>query len=157
VDHTYNRRRGRSDRMICARRRLALCAQSGQSARVPMTSFPELHELIWLFESEPTIPEENPGWPINPATFETERGRWRVRCVIAPYDYTVTIRCQIEGEDAIEVNLLENVDEVKLDRTHEAEVLVVVCRTDSLLRPVRLQLKPRVHVVIETELPWQRA
>ena len=40
-----------------------------------MSSFPELHELIWLFESEPTIPEENPGWPINPATFETERDR----------------------------------------------------------------------------------
>jgi hypothetical protein len=120
-----------------------------------MSSFPELHELIWLFESEPTIPEEYPGWPIIPATFETERGPWRVRCVIAPYDYTVTIRCQIKGEDAIEVNLLENVDEVKLDRTHDAEALVVVCRAGSLLRPVRLQLKPRVHLVVETELAWQ--
>lgn len=60
---------------------------------VPTSSFPELHELIWLFESEPTIPEEYPGWPIIPPTFETERGPWRVRCEIAPYDYTVTIRC----------------------------------------------------------------
>jgi hypothetical protein len=121
-----------------------------------MSSFPELHELIWLFEVEPTLAEEYLGWPISAATFETERGAWRVRCVIAPYDYTVTIRCVIEVENAIEVDLLENVDEVKVDRTHDAEALVVVCRADSLLRPVRLQLKPRIHVVVETQLPWQR-
>ncbi|MEN9645153.1 MAG: hypothetical protein RL238_1822 [Actinomycetota bacterium] len=121
-----------------------------------MSSFPELHDLIWLFESEPTIPEEYPGWPVTPATFETERGPWRVRCVVAPYDYTVTIRCLCEDQDAIEVNLLENVDEVRVDRTNGAETLVVTCRADSLLRPVRLQLKPKVHVVVETQLPGQR-
>jgi hypothetical protein len=121
-----------------------------------MSGFPELHELTWLFEAEPTIAEEHPGWPIIPATFETERGAWRVRCVIAPYDYTVTIRCAIEGEDAIALDLLENVDEVRVDRTHDAEALVVVCRADSLLRPVRLQLKPLIRVVVETRLPWQR-
>lgn len=121
-----------------------------------MSSFPELHELIWLFESEPTILDDHPGWPIIPASFETERGPWRVRCVIAPYDYTVTVRCQIDDVEAIEVNLLENVDDVTIDRTHGSEALVVVCRADSMLRPVRVQLKPHVQITVETTLEWQR-
>jgi hypothetical protein len=76
--------------------------------------------------------------------------------MIALYDYTVTIRCQIEGEEAIEVNLLENVDEVKIGRTRGAEALVAVCRIDSLLQPVHLQLKPHVRLRVETRLAWQR-
>lgn len=59
---------------------------------MPMSSYPELHELIWLFEVDPEIRDEDLGWPISEVTFTTRRGSWEIRCSIGVYDYTVGSR-----------------------------------------------------------------
>ena len=65
-----------------------------------MASWPELHDLIWLFEAEPKIEFPDIGWPVSQATFVTARGSWRVICTIAPYVYTVDLRLGQGGRGA---------------------------------------------------------
>jgi hypothetical protein len=89
-----------------------------------MSTFPELHDLVWLFESEPTIEDGDLGWPVSPATFHVVRGTTQIFCTIAPYEYSVDIRCEMPDNDSFVVRLIENVDTLTIDRTHGAEALV---------------------------------
>ncbi len=113
-------------------------------ARVPLASWPQLHDLIWLFEAEPEIEFEDIGWPVSQVTFVTARASWTVICTIAPYMYTVDLRLGQDDEDVVRLRLPEVVQAVEVDRTHGAEALVVSFERDSRAGALRLQLKPTV-------------
>lgn len=119
-----------------------------------MASWPELHDLIWLFEAEPKIEFPDIGWPVSQATFVTARGSWRVICTIAPYVYTVDLRLGQGEEDVVRLRFPEVVQTVEVDRTHGVEALVVSFDRDSRAGALRLQLKPSVAVMFDAQPPW---
>ncbi len=119
-----------------------------------MASWPELHDLIWVFEAEPEIEFADIGWPVSQATFVTARGDWTVICTIAPYMNTVDLRLSQGDEDVVRLRLPELVQMVEVDRTHGAEALVVSFERDSRAGALRLQLKPSVAVTFDAQPPW---
>ena len=123
---------------------------------VPMSSYPELHELIWLFESEPELLDEDLGWPISRATFRTSRGEGEVRCSIEVYDRTVELDCFLAGDPTMHLKIRQEVDSIAVDRSHDAETLLIRPQAGSQLGDVRLRLKPQVRLFAETVLPWER-
>ncbi|MDP9404409.1 MAG: hypothetical protein M3P85_14045 [Actinomycetota bacterium] len=123
-------------------------------ALVPMESFPELHDLIWLFESDPSVEHEDLGYPISETTFTTQRGGWTVEVMIAPYMYTAELRLRQHGSDAVNLRMVEVVASVAVDRTHGSEALIVSFDRNSRLNALRLQLKPTVVVTFDTTPPW---
>jgi invasion protein IalB len=122
-----------------------------------MSNFPPLHELVWLFESDPEVEDEDLGWPTSGATFRTTRGSWGVECTIEPYDHSVTVLCSLDDQDAVRLSFRQNVDMVTVDRTHDIEALVITFQPSALLWPVRFQLKPHVRIRVGNRLSWERA
>jgi hypothetical protein len=122
---------------------------------VPMASFPELHDLIWLFEVEPTIEHDDLGWPASAATFETQRGPWSVVCTIEPYLYTVDLAISHAADDVVSLRMPEVVESVAVNRLRGAEALQVRFSSRAeFLRGIRLQLKPTVNITFEALPPW---
>lgn len=109
---------------------------------MPMSSYPALHELIWLFESEPAFKHVDLGWPISEAVFETWRGPWQVRCAVGVYDYSVEIDAFLDGTRTFHLFLNQIVDVLSVDRAQDREVLVIQPGVGHDLREVRLQLRP---------------
>ena len=120
---------------------------------MPMSSYPELHELVWLSEVEPEVLEPELGWPMSEVTFVTHQGGWEVRCSIGVYDYTVELNCLLEGNETVHLKLKE-VDSIAFDRPHGAETLLVRPREGAGFGDVTIQLKPHVKVHADTALPW---
>lgn len=120
-----------------------------------MASYPELHELIWLFEVEPTVEHEDLGWPVSRTTFTTMRGPWTVVCGIEPYMYSVDLQIRHEDAEVVSLRMPEVVESVAVDRTRGAEALQIRFSSRAeFLRGLRLQLKPNVSVTFEALPPW---
>ena len=119
-----------------------------------MSSYPELSELIWLFEAEPSVEYEDIGWPASEATFVTVRGAWTVTCTIAPYLYTVIVTLAQGDDDVVRLAFPELVHMVAVDRTHGIEALVVSSLRDSWRGAIRLQLKPSISVTFDAQPLW---
>jgi hypothetical protein len=101
-----------------------------------MTSWPELHELIWLFESEPTVEYEDLGWPVSAAMFETSRDAWMIRCTIRVYDYSVEIQCSHDDGSSVAMSLRSVVEAIEVDRSSGSESLLIRSSAASGLAPV---------------------
>lgn len=119
-----------------------------------MDAYPPLHDLIWLFETEPEIEYEDIGWPVSVGTFTTIRAPWTVSVTVAPYMYTVEIRLSQSGTEVVRLAMKEVVSTVSVDRTHETEALVVTFDRNSRLDALRLTLKPEVSVAFDTTRSW---
>lgn len=120
-----------------------------------MSSYPELHELIWLFESDPTLDHDDLSWEFG-ASFRTQRGAWDVSCAIDVYGYSIEIEVFVDKKRVIHVKLNGDVDVLDVQREGGREVLSVKPRPDHDLREIRLQLKPHVSLITETVHSWER-
>ncbi len=114
-----------------------------------MDPFPALHELIALFEAEPTYLD--PGVPAayNTLTFVTERGADRVRCEIAPADGVLRLEWERDGVALVRADFAD-VAALRAEAERGREALVVELRMPRA-RPFRLQLRPAIHVSWGTE------
>jgi hypothetical protein len=124
---------------------------------MPVAEYPTLDDLLWLFEVEPVLADPDLGWPISEAVWTTTRGPWTVTVRIGVYDYLVEIDCALSGVSTFHVRLNGIVERLSVDRAHGQEALVVTTSDAGQLHPVRLVLKPDVHLDIENRLPWERA
>ena len=122
-----------------------------------MTDFPPLAELLWLFECEAALQFPDEHWPASAATWTTVRGRISVECTIAPFERSVQITVDNDGDRLADVVLLNFVDRVSIDREHDHEVMVVFCAPSAGLAPIRLQLKPSVSMSLATMPPRDSA
>lgn len=111
-----------------------------------MATWPQLHDLIWLFESGPVVEFEDLGYPIAATTSTTIRGATEVECTIEPSTSSMSITLSEAGEVRLRLQLWGLVEGAVVDRTHEREALVATMSDDAGFDELRLELKPSPQV-----------
>ena len=109
-----------------------------------MTSLPAEHELIELFEVEPTVLDSGVPRSYNSLTFDTVRGEYRVVCEIQSGYGQVRVHWSRDGIDLVRLDL-RRVAGLAVERAGERQLLVATF-DDSGLVPMRLQLRPTSQV-----------
>jgi hypothetical protein len=110
-----------------------------------MDVFPAKHDLLALFETEPSLADAGVPWAYNALRFETQRGtNDRVICEIEPGYERLEIRWSRDGVDLIHLDL-HWVNQLLVENEGGREALVARFRDDHLL-PLRLQLRPSIHI-----------
>lgn len=109
-----------------------------------MKPLPEKWRLIEFFESEPALLDSDQDWFYNCLTFATQRGPDQIVCVIEPAGMVLAITWIRDGEKLVNFDL-RSVSSLEVDAADGREVLIARFDDDFLL-PLRLQLKPRVHL-----------
>lgn len=121
-----------------------------------MSAYPGLHELIWLFETEPKFEYDDIDWPVVGAQFETTRGDWSVLCSIGVYDQSFGVEARHHGNRVFELHLDQVVDRITIDRGGGGEALKVWPVDGHDLSEVRLQLRPHIELQLATVSYYHR-
>ena len=111
-----------------------------QVVTLPIDRFPAKPELIGFFECEPKVLD--PGTHL---TFITAHGQDKVQCVIEPA--SMILRARWWRGDPELVSLDANwVSGVEIEARDRREILIASFSEEHQLFPLRIQLKPSVHV-----------
>lgn len=109
-----------------------------------VTTLPQAHELIWLFEAEPTLLDPGVPWVYNQLTFETTRGADQITCVIAPAYGNASIFWTRDRTEIVALDL-QGIGTLAVEREGAIETLTASFLAPEL-RALRLQLRPTVHL-----------
>ena len=123
---------------------------------MPMSQYPTLAELIWLFEAEANFDHDDIGWPVSGVGFESVRADWTIQCAIGIYDRSFRAIAYHRGERVFALHLDHCVDYITIDKRNGIEALAVWPVPSHDLREVRLQLKPHLQLDVSTVKPWDR-
>ncbi len=110
-----------------------------------MKIFPEQYELISLFESEPVLIDTSAPWTYNRLEFTRTIGENRIECIIEPSDATLRIRWSQHGMLVIDLDL-HKVHGLTVESVNGVDALIADFREGSGVSPLRVQLKPSIHV-----------
>ena len=110
-----------------------------------MNIFPDQHELISLFESEPTLADAKVPWTYNRLQFTRTIGDSTVECIIEPGYETLRFRWSQRGAEVMDLDL-RWVSGLTVEYKDGREALVAQFRDRSGVSPLRIQLTPSIHV-----------
>ena len=113
-----------------------------------MNKIPELWELIALFEAEPVDVYEEEieiPWYYRTINFKLIRGNETLDCTISPANRIVDIWVDTNGRRLLQINL-ENVQEMKIEKTHDKEILHIVFSEDDVIEKFFIETKPYIYV-----------
>lgn len=116
-----------------------------------MSGWPELDELVWLFEADPTFEFDDWDYPTCATAFTTRRDAWTIDCVIEVFTGSLTIVLSQAGHEVVRLDLWGVVAGVVVDRTHGHEALVAIMSAESRMSELRLELRPMPSV---SWTPW---
>lgn len=121
-----------------------------------MQPFPAEHELLSLFESEPEVLDPGVPWAYNKLRFRTVRADDEIDREIEPGYEELRLRWSRAGKEVVRLDL-RWVSGLAVEVADGSEALVAKFR-DHHLRPLRLELRPAVHLAWGTslELPTSR-
>ncbi len=110
-----------------------------------MKPFPEQHELIGLFESEPTLTDAGIPWAYNLLRFTRTIGTSSIECVIEPGYEVLHFRWVQSGIEVVNLDL-RSVSGLTIECGSGRETLVAHYREGLGVKPVRIQISPTVHI-----------
>jgi hypothetical protein len=110
-----------------------------------MEPFPEEEELRHLFGVEPALLDPGAAWRDNALSFDVVRGDDRVECLIEPVYRTLTVRWTRDGRELVYLDLT-GVRGMTADQYRGRDSLLVTFDGQPGLRPLRIQIRPAVHV-----------
>ncbi len=102
---------------------------------------PELADLIWLFEDEPTPEDPDPGWPVGLHSFRLRRGDREVLFSLDPLAGDAYMSLFAGGQEVLQLGRLRRLETLRIvkDDGYEGLVLNFV---GGKLEPVSLQTRP---------------
>jgi len=114
-----------------------------------MDPVPDLDVLIWLFESEPVgrsdAEDWRREWPYGAVTFSTVRHEVEIGFYLEPASQLAGLTTR--GARTFNVRPdLSGVQRIDVERLHGAEELVVAFDESRRTAPMRLTLKPQLHL-----------
>ena len=115
-----------------------------------MNPFPEEHDLLALFECEPTLADAKVPWCYNHLTFKTRRGSDDLTFEIEPGYETLKVRWSRHDVPLVSLDL-NWVSGLEAELKPESEALVAHFRDRHIL-PLRVQLKPTISVSWSTDV-----
>ena len=110
-----------------------------------MDQFPQEHELISVFESEPELLDPDLPWAYNRLTFKTQRGDDHVVYVIEPASRMVQIEWSRNGDRVVSLDL-NSVSSLEIVTESPVEQITAHFSEDGPVHPCVLQLKPAVRL-----------
>ena len=110
-----------------------------------MKPFPDQHELIALFESEPVVKDVGVPWAYNHLTFTRTVGENRIECEIEPGYQELRFLWFQRGVVVVDLDL-SWVSGLIVEREHGRESLIARFRERSGLLPLRIQISPSVYI-----------
>jgi hypothetical protein len=122
-----------------------------------MDPVPDLDDLTWLFESAPVGRYESEDWrrewPYGAVTFSTVRQEVEIDFYLEPASQLAGL--SIRGDHTLKVRLdLSGVQRINVERLHDAEELVVAFDVSRSTAPMRLTLKPQLHLTWGNAESW---
>src|SRR5690348_12539032 len=109
-----------------------------------MHLFPEEWELLWLFESEPTVLDNGVPWQYNTLTFETRRGDEYLKCEIDPKCEIVRLYWSRKGVELLTLDLIF-VRGLRVETGKGRDMLIAYFR-EPYLGHLELQMKPTISL-----------
>ncbi|MEV0400590.1 hypothetical protein [Actinoallomurus sp. NPDC050550] len=105
---------------------------------------PELADLVWLFEDEPTPEYEDMTWPVGLHSFRLRRGAREVIFSLDPTSGEVYLRISDGGEDVVSLGRLRSLEGLTVEKHGEREGLVL--RFARGFDPLRLETRPIIRL-----------
>jgi hypothetical protein len=116
-----------------------------------MSPFPDEHELLGIFESEPVLKDEGVPWAYNHLTFCRTIGDDTIHCEIEPGYETLKFRLVQRGNEVISLDL-HWVSGLTIETKPGMEALVAHFRTRAGLLPLTIQFRPTVRLTWGTSV-----
>jgi hypothetical protein len=110
-----------------------------------MKPFPQEHELLSLFESEPILLDANVPWTYNHLQFTRTIGESTVECVIEPGYETLQFRWSQRGVEIVALDL-HWVAGLTVESDGGREALVAHFRERSGVSKLCIQFSPHIHI-----------
>ncbi|HEX6519130.1 MAG TPA: hypothetical protein VF070_03835 [Streptosporangiaceae bacterium] len=111
---------------------------------------PELADLIWLFEDEPSNPDPDLRWPVGLQSFRLQRGPHEVLFSIDPTSGEAYITLYAAGQELADLGRLRRLEAltvIKRDGYEGLELRFVDARHDPLIVQTRPEIKLTWNVV----------
>jgi hypothetical protein len=105
---------------------------------------PDLADLIWLFEDEPTASEDDLRWPVGLHSFRLRRGDREVVFSLDPMSGEAYVSLFDRDSEVVSLGRLRRLERLTVDKDGEREGLVL--RFETGLDPLRLRTRPVVHL-----------
>ena len=109
--------------------------------------FPEPHELISLFESEPTLvdPDHGYGWAYNSVIFTTVKSDDRLRCEIWGSGGHIQLDWERAGDKLVTLDIW-GVTGLRVEVERGSETLVAQFDEKSIVDDLRVRISPSIAV-----------
>src|SRR5262245_54094749 len=108
-------------------------------------TFPDDHELLAFFGTEPKVLDPNVPWFYNTLEFEVEREGIAVRCRLAPAYGQIEVRLLSGATELVRLDI-RSFKTLRLYTTSQWEVLIAIFDRGQEEETFGLMLKPRVWV-----------
>ncbi|WP_141579253.1 hypothetical protein [Actinomadura sp. WMMA1423] len=106
---------------------------------------PELADLIWLFEDEPTPQHEDLAWPVGLQSFRLRRGSREVLFSLDPTSGEAYLTFFEAGEETVSIGRLRRLETLTVEKRNDYEGLVL--RFDhERFDPLQLQTRPVIRL-----------
>ncbi|NEA27990.1 hypothetical protein [Actinomadura bangladeshensis] len=106
---------------------------------------PELADLIWLFEDEPTSMDEDLTWPVGLQSFRLRRGSREVLFSLDPTSGEAYLTMFEPGEEVMTIGRIRKLKSLTIEKRDEYEGLILHFNSDEL-DPLQLQTRPVIHL-----------
>ncbi|TDC86310.1 hypothetical protein [Actinomadura sp. 7K507] len=106
---------------------------------------PDLADLIWLFEDEPTSEDADLAWPVGLQSFRLRRGTREVLFSLDPTSGEAYLTMYEAGEETMALGRLRRLASLTVEKRDEYEGLVLLF-TSGDLDALRLQTRPVIRL-----------
>jgi len=105
---------------------------------------PELADLVWLFEDEPTPEFEDLSWPVGLHSFRLRRGTREVVFSLDPTSGEAYLTISDAGGDVVSLGRLRTLEGLTVEKDGAREGLVL--RFAHGFDPLRLETRPIIRL-----------
>jgi hypothetical protein len=112
---------------------------------VPDVEIPDLADLIWLFEDEPTAQFPDVAWPVGLHSFRLRRGDREVLFSIDPTDGDAQISLYVAGQEMTYLRRLRWIERLTIEKKDGYEGLVLYF-AGGKHEPLTLQTRPVIRL-----------
>jgi hypothetical protein len=106
---------------------------------------PELSDLIWLFEGEPSAKSSELGWPNGLQSFRLHRGPREILFSLDPVAGEAYIALYVGGQEVASIRRLRRLETLRVIRRDGYEGLELRF-SDARFGPVTLETKPEIKL-----------
>jgi hypothetical protein len=105
---------------------------------------PELADLVWLFEDEPTPEFEDMTWPVGLHSFRLRRGTREAVFSLDPASGEAYLTISDGGEDVVSLGRLRTLERLTIEKDGEREGLLLWFTRG--FDPLRLETRPVIRL-----------